>query len=250
MGGTALDRKEKKQLYDSYLSSHFKDIHPGDTKEFSRYYSYFKKNYLPYLPQQKASRILELGSGMGHFLNFLKMEGYHNYLGVDICEENIRFCRERDFNVTQADIFGFLAETSELFDTIIMNDVLEHFEKPEVFQFLDLAYKRLSPGGKLILKVPNAANPILASSTRYMDFTHELLFTEESMSQVLRISGFNQIMIYPQDLYVFSRNPLNYIAKFLNFVINCILRLLFLFYGRTTTKIFTKNIIAVAMKGL
>jgi hypothetical protein len=129
-----------------------------------------------------------------------------------------------------------------------MNDVLEHFDKREVLQFLGLAYKKLSPHGRLILKVPNGANPILAGSSRYIDFTHELLFTEESLSQVLRISGFKNIRIYAQDLYVFSKNPLNYLAKFMNFILNGSFRLLFRFYGRKTTKIFTKCLIAVAVK--
>lgn len=130
----------------------------------------------------------------------------------------------------------------------IMNDVLEHFEKHEVIRFLDLAYQKLTPDGKLILKVPNAANPLLASSSRYMDFTHELSFTEESLSQVLKNASFNNVNVYSQDIYVFYYNPLNYIAKCFASMIHISLRVLFLLYGRKTTKIFTKQIIAVASK--
>ncbi len=243
-----MDRREKEQLYSSYYSSLFRDLHPGDSEEFGMFLEYYKKNYLPHLPSRKTAAILELGCGMGHFLNFLKNEGYQNYLGVDICEENILFCPERNITATQADIFCFLEESDKSYDAIVMNDVLEHFDKCEVIQFLELAYKKLSPQGRLILKVPNAANPILASSSRYIDFTHELLFTEESLSQVLRVSGFKNIRIYAQDLYVFSKNPLNYLAKCLNFLLNGSFRLMFKFYGRKTTKIFTKCLIAVAVK--
>jgi SAM-dependent methyltransferase len=243
-----LDRREKEKLYSSYHSSLFRNLHPGDEDEFVRFLAYFKKNYLPHLPSQKNAMILELGCGMGHFLNFLEKEGYQNYLGVDICEENILFCAKRGISATHADIFSFLEDSGKLYDAIVMNDVLEHFDKGEVIQILGLAYKRLSPHGRLLLKVPNAANPIVASSSRYIDFTHELLFTEESISQVLRISGFKSIRIYAQDLYVFSKNPLNYLAKFLNFLLNGIFRLLFKLYGRKTTKIFTKCLIVVAVK--
>jgi len=243
-----LDRREKEQLYSSYYSSLFRDLHPGDEDEFDTFLEYYTKNYRPHLPPQKTAMILELGCGMGHFLNFLKKEGYQNYEGVDICEENILFCAERNITSTQADIFCFLEESVKFYDAIVMNDVLEHFDKREVLQFLGLAYKKLSPHGRLILKVPNGANPILAGSSRYIDFTHELLFTEESLSQVLRISGFKNISIYAQDLYVFSKNPLNYLAKFMNFILNGSFRLLFRFYGRKTTKIFTKCLIAVAVK--
>ena len=113
---------------------------------------------------------------------------------------------------------------------------------------MQLIFKALKHNGRLIVKTPNAANPILASSSRYFDFTHELLFTEESISQVLQITGFSQISIYSQDLYILYYNPLNYMAKLFNFLLNGTFRILFRFYGRKTTKIFTKNLIAVAIK--
>jgi 2-polyprenyl-3-methyl-5-hydroxy-6-metoxy-1,4-benzoquinol methylase len=192
--------------------------------------------------------ILDLGCGMGHFLNFLEVEGYSNYLGVDISEENIEFCKKNGFNVEKGNIFDFLKKSPDTYDAIIMNDIIEHLEKIEIVNLLKIIFQKLNNGGRLIIKAPNASNPIMASSSRYCDFTHEVLFTEESLSQVLRISGFTQVSIYPQDLYVFYYNPLNYLAKILNFLLNGTFRLLFHFYGRKTTKLFTKNIIAVAIK--
>lgn len=57
------------------------------------------KNHLKHLPNEKDTRILDLGCGMGHFLYFLKANGYNNYLGIDFCDENIKFCRDNNFNV-------------------------------------------------------------------------------------------------------------------------------------------------------
>lgn len=239
---------EKERLYKSFISTHFGTGHPDGADEFPIYHKYFRRNYLMHLPVQKDAKILDLGCGMGHFLYFLEEEGYHNYLGIDLSPENIQFCRENSYTVRMSDLFSFLEETTELFDAIVMNDVLEHFEKQEVIQFLDLAYQKLTPNGKLILKVPNAANPLLASNSRYIDFTHELLFTEVSLSQVLKNASFNRVNIYPSDLYVFYYNPLNYIAKCFASMIHILLRALFLLYGHKTTKVFTKHIIAVASK--
>jgi 2-polyprenyl-3-methyl-5-hydroxy-6-metoxy-1,4-benzoquinol methylase len=238
---------EKTTLYTRYITTHFGKIHL-DKQDFGVHYKYFRKNYLEHLPQDRAAKILDIGCGMGHFLNFLISEGYTNYIGVDISEENIEFCKKNKFNVNQANIFSYLKDTSDTYDAIVMNDIIEHLEKPEILKLLNLILERLNPGGRLIIKAPNASNPIMASSSRYYDFTHELLFTEESMSQVLKISGFNQIKIYPQDLYVFYYNPLNYLAIFFNFMLNGIFHLMFQCYGRKTTKVFTKNLIAVAVK--
>lgn len=238
---------DKKDLYSRYITTHFGKIHPGNGEYFT-HYPYFRKNYLKHLPADRNAKIVDLGCGMGHFLSFLAKEGYTNYRGIDVSGENIGFCRKNNLQVEQRDIFDFLQETHEPFDAIIMNDILEHLEKSEIILLLQHINNALQHGGRLIIKAPNAANPIMASSSRYADFTHELLFTEESLAQVLRISGFSQTEIYPQDLYVFYRNPVNYLAKACNFFFNAVFRTLFWFYGRKTTKIFTKNIIAVAIR--
>lgn len=238
---------EKNQIYDNYISTHFGKIHDGQA-EFEQLSKYFKKNYLKHLPEDHNAKILDLGCGMGHFLYFLETNGYSNYLGVDISNENIEFCKKRGFNVVLSNIFEFLRTSNKSYNTIIMNDILEHFDKQEVIRLLNLTFERLDKNGRLIIKVPNASNPIMASSSRYADFTHESLFTEESLSQILRVSGFGDIRIYPQDLYVFYYNPLNYLAKFLSKVLSFTLRLLFVMHGRKTTRIFTKDIISVAIK--
>jgi len=238
---------DKKNLYSRYITTHFGKIH-SNNEEFPVHYQYYRKNYLIHLPADRDAKIVDLGCGMGHFLHFLVKEGYKNYIGIDVSEENIEFCKKNNFNVAIRDIFDFLKETTEPYDAIIMNDVIEHLEKSEIILLLQLIFNALNHEGRLIIKAPNAANPIMASSSRYADFTHELLFTEESMSQLLRSTGFSQIFIFPQDLYIFYYNPVNNLAKLFNFLLDGTFRMLFRFYGRKSTKIFTKNIIAVAIK--
>jgi 2-polyprenyl-3-methyl-5-hydroxy-6-metoxy-1,4-benzoquinol methylase len=238
---------EKKGLYSRYISSHFGRIH-HDTQDFIIQTRYYRKNYSRHLPIDKNKKILDLGCGMGHFLYYLKTEGFTRCQGIDISQENIEFCKKNNLDAETGNIFEFLADTEEAYDAIIMNDLIDHLEKPEIVYVLNLIFEKLQPQGRLIIKAHNASNPIMASSSRYIDFTHELLFTEESLSQVLKISGFKQVKIFPQELYIFYNNPLNYPALLFNFLLTGTFRLLFCFYGRKTTKIFTKNIIAVAVK--
>ena len=223
-------------------------MHKGDQKEFSDLSKYYKKNYLKYLPKDKNAKILDIGSGMGHFLYFLEKEGYKNYLGVDYGKECVSFCKEKNFKIESCDIFDFLENNQELFDTILMNDIIEHFNKDEIIRLLKLIYRNLKDNGKLIIKTPNLSNPVLASNSRYDEFTHETGFTEVSLAQVLKICNFKNVEVYPLDIYVFYLNPLNYIAKLIAPIFNLIFRLIFLLYGRRTTKIFTKHILAVAKK--
>lgn len=236
------------RAYDNYISTHFGLVHPDAEKEFELYCKYFRKNYLRHMPADKKANILDIGCGMGHFLYFLEKEGYINYSGIDISPENVKFCEEHRFHVELCDAVRFLEESNKPYDVIIMNDILEHFKKDEIMRLLGLINKNLAPQGKVIIKVPNAANPLMGGSSRYYDFTHEVSFTEESLSQVLRICSFRDVCIYHQDIYVFGPNPLNYIAKAAAWMSYKFYRLLFQLYGRKTTRIFTKDLIAVAQK--
>ncbi|WP_174591665.1 class I SAM-dependent methyltransferase [Methanocella conradii] len=238
----------KEITYNNYISTHFNNIHPNAEKEFDIYHRYFRKNYLVHLPKDKHAKIADIGCGMGHFLYFLEKEGYKNYIGIDISEENINFCRNHNFNVKLYDVFNFLTDNTEPFQAIIANDIIEHFNKEEIVKLFDLIKNNLSEDGIFIVKVPNASNPITGSSSRYCDFTHEVNFTEESLSQILKVCGYKTVNIYPQDIYVIYSNPLNYIAKLIAWLSFLLFRLLFILYGRKTTKIFTKDLIAVARK--
>lgn len=238
----------KDQIYQNYISTHFGRINKGDLREYTIFNQYFDKNYTRFMPKDTGARILEIGCGMGHFLYYMEKHGYVNYLGIDISRENIEFCKEKKFKVEQNDVFEFLRSNKEPFDAIIINDVLEHFKKEEIFTLLGLIYENLTVKGTIIAKVPNSANPILGNSSRYLDFTHETSFTEESMSQILNVIGFKEVRIHPQNIYIFYTNPLNYLAKALAWTSFKLFRILFLLYGRKSTKIFTKDIIAVGIK--
>jgi 2-polyprenyl-3-methyl-5-hydroxy-6-metoxy-1,4-benzoquinol methylase len=236
------------KAYDNYISTHWKSIHPDAAKEFDVYYNYFKCNFLAHLPGDRKARILDVGCGMGHFLYFLQKEGYENFTGIDRSPENVKFCVEHGLHAEQHDVFEYLGE-GKVFDAMVMNDFLEHFTKDEAVHIVELAYKCLAQGGILILKVPNAANPIVGSSSRYIDLTHESSFTEESLSQLLKICGLHDIKIYPPNIYLYTYNPLNYLAKVVAWLSFKLYRLLFILYGRKSTKIFTKDLIAIACKG-
>jgi 2-polyprenyl-3-methyl-5-hydroxy-6-metoxy-1,4-benzoquinol methylase len=236
---------------DKYITNHLGQIHKGDKEDFLLMERYFSKNYLKFLPVNKKSLIADLGCGMGHFLYFLKNLGYKNYIGVDISKECIEFCQEKKLarkrQLFSLNVKMFLQKDNRQFDVIVMNDLIEHIQKNKILSLLELIRKRLRVGGKLIVKTINSANPITGSSSRYLDFTHTVGFTEESLSQVLKMAGFKKISLYSQNIWVFNF-IVNFLGKIGQGFFNLLFKLLFLLYGRKTTKIFTKDIIAVAQK--
>ncbi len=186
-----------KEWYENYAANHLGIESKFDKNEYNRvsdqYYSIYKR----LLPESRDSRILDIGCGTGHFLYLLKKLGYTNYLGIDVSSESINFCNDWITNrVQKADCYTFLKDREEKWDLIIMSDVIEHMDKHRIIKNLKLIYLSMLMGGTLIIKTPNLDNPLCAY-TRYHDFTHQIGFTGNSLVQVLRLSGFNEISINP-----------------------------------------------------
>lgn len=238
------------RIYDNYVTNAMGDAHSGKN-EMQLQYRYFKKNYLKYLPSDRQAKILELGSGMGQFYYFLLKSGYRNYEGVDLSEENIAYIKQHvssKARIYKADMFTFLQECNEeQYDVVVFNDVIEHLTKEEIFNVMDGVKRVLKKGGVFLIKTLNMANPFTNTAGRYIVIDHEIGFTEVSMKELLRACGYRDISIVGTDVYVL--NPLISIpAKAVSKLINCILYILSLLYGRKTIKIFDKDILAIAYK--
>ena len=117
-----------------------------------------------------------------------------NACGVDASKEQADFCLKKGLAVKQANLFEFLG-TGAAWDQIFCTDVIEHLHKDEVIQFLEAAYAALSPGGTLVVRTGNAAS-IYGMYLRYIDFTHETFYTENSLSQLLLACGFKDVRVF------------------------------------------------------
>ncbi|MEM1909046.1 MAG: class I SAM-dependent methyltransferase [Thermofilaceae archaeon] len=206
----------------------------------------YKRWYGPFLPEDRDAWILDIGCGMGHFLYFLKKEGYRNFLGVDISREQVNFVRKYITDkVVEADAFTFLEGAPFQFDVIVMNDFLEHIPKVRVLSFLSLVYRSLKENGKVFVKTINAANPFNLRA-RYMDFTHETAYTEHSLAQVLRASGFKIIALFGD--YCPGSSVRGYLNNIIRKVFLLMIRKMFILQGIPPPNILDKNIIAIASK--
>ena len=109
--------------------------------------------------------------------------------------------------------------------------------------------RALKPGGILIIKTDNGGNPFLACHSRYMDFTHEIIFTEHSLEQVLIAAGFKDIKIKGTDIYVL-KSILNFPAKVISKFMCRLYYVRSYLFGRKTIKVFEKDLIAYARKDI
>ncbi len=237
-----------REAYAHYLSTHFGRAGRQDDENFLFQERYFRKNYLPYLPKDKNARIVDLGTGLGHVLFFLKRAGYNNILGVDVGHEVIEFCKEHKFPVVEEEIVTWLKQNQNSADALVLNDVLEHQTKPEMWAMLEAMRDALKPGGVVLIKVPNMGNPLLGNDSRYLDITHQNGFNENSLRQALFMAKYSKVHVIGPDIYV-TKNPIvNGVSRFVAGILDAIFYVIFRFYGRTETKIFRKNILAIAKK--
>jgi len=136
--------------------------------------------------------LLDVACGGGKLLQFYLDAGYIDVHGVDLSPEQVALARQVTPNVAQANVLDYLAENPGRFDLISGLDIVEHFRKDEVLQFLDLCFAALKPGGRLVLQTPNAESP-WGTYHRYNDLTHELAFNPNALSRLLDLVGFEAI---------------------------------------------------------
>lgn len=236
----------KDSLYMEYVSTHIahrKGV--CDLAGLKRQSRVYKQHFASFLPSNKQANIADLGCGSGGLVWWLQQQGYQNARGVDTSTEQVALARKLGINsVIEGDVFAFLNENND-FDTLFARDLIEHFDKQTVFDFLAQCFSRLAKNGVLILQVPNAESPYFGR-VRYGDFTHELAFTSSSITQLLVAAGFQCVEVRPWRPAVTGFSSLlRYLAWR---VIEPLLKFPILIESGGRNRIVTMNLIAAARK--
>ena len=218
-------------------------------KGYGSFYRFYRNNYLEYLPENTQANILVISCGPGYFMNLLKKHGYTNILGIDSMEDQVKLAREHGHNCAVAEAFPYLEARSEEYDVIFCEQELNHLTKDEIMEFMDLCKSSLKPDGSLIMHALNGANPITGAEALAQNFDHYNSFTEYTFRQILEYKGYENIEIFPLNLYVFYKNPLNYVLILVSKLYNLFFTISFIMYGKKN-RVWTKKIGAVCKKAV
>lgn len=216
-------------------------------KGYDKFYQFYRHNYLKYVPEDRNARILVISCGPGYFVNTLVKHGYQNVIGIDSFESKVKYGQQHGLDCRTERAFPFLATRKEALDAIFCEQELNHLTKKEMLIFLRLVRESLVPGGTLIVHGLNGANPITGSEALAQNFDHYNTFTDYTLRQVLGHSGFEHVKVFPLHLYVFYKNPVNYVAWGASALLNIFFRACFVLYGKSN-KIFTKKLAAACRK--
>ena len=144
----------------------------------------------------KRSRILEIGSGHGFFLDIMKKNGY-DITGFEISKEKRKYSKKvtkvpvLDININEK------IPTVKPFDIVVLFHTLEHIIDPVIL--LKNIKKLLKPKGKVLVEVPNCDDFHLGLNKFYKEFywerAHIHYFNSKSLKTVTNLGGFKDIKI-------------------------------------------------------
>jgi SAM-dependent methyltransferase len=227
--------------FDSYWQAP-KDVESG----YAKFAAYYRHNYLKHLPADRDARVLVVSCGAGYLVDLLNKEGYRNVEGIDSDPAKVAHAKRRGLACETSEAFPSLEQhRGAPFDVIIPEQELNHLTLDEMIEFLTLCRRHLKPGGLVIVYGLNGANPLVGSENLAHNIDHFNTFTDYSLKQVLELAGYRDIRVMPLKLYVFWKNPLNYVGLAATTVLELFFRACFILYGKDT-RILTKKLAATA----
>lgn len=163
------------------------------------YYQNERLDILQFVPRG-IKRTLEFGCGQGNFSELLKKNMGVEAWAIEIDESAAGQAQNKIDRVINADVHeGILQVPDNYFDCIFFLDILEHLLNP--YKLLEDVKKKLTPGGKVIVSVPNVRywsvfrKYIWSGDWEYkekgvMDITHLRFFTRKSIFKMFISSGY------------------------------------------------------------
>lgn len=182
------------------------------------------QNYI--FQSSRSLKILDVGVGLGRLLDRVRKANYGRELdlyGIDISIPYLKIAKKKGINVSLAKIED-MPYVENYFDMIICTDVLEHVED------LNLCIKKilycLSPGGLLVLRVPNREDLSKYLAPNYpFYYSHLRAFDEWSLELIFTRVFRLEIIGKSSGLYYENANLLKVIqSQWLNLIIRALLR--------------------------
>ncbi len=170
-----------------YETTERHSVDEGSWEVAKRSYAY---NFNRFLPLDKTAKIVDLGCSEGIALDWLQGLGYVNIVGIDSDEVALKEAKKKlrqlnDNNLLCIDALKYLQECEDSsVDFIMMMNVIEHIPKSVIVDIMAEVKRVLKANGAFLAQTGNWENPLnIGLFTR--DFTHEVLYTKNSLKQMM-----------------------------------------------------------------
>ena len=179
---------------------------------------------LSWLEQERPERVLEVGTATGLLTAEMKALGCH-VVGIEQDKEMAEVARPYCEKLIVGDMETLDFPEQQLFDAIILGDILEHVRNPQAM--LTKLKAHLRPEGKVLLSLPNVPNIRVRLQSLFgcfgynrvgmLDESHLRFFTLASSKKLAKESGLDIIHIKATPIpLVTSSSRKNYTSTLLH----------------------------------
>ncbi len=181
---------------ENYFSTHtYKDVSFAKYSQYwwsNRFYAIMARRY-----GQRGTRLLEIGSGLGHLVG--QLEDSFQTFASDVnhwaLKRSLNVARQTSHVASSAEELPFKDGT---FDVVIIKHVVEHLPRPE--RAIAEIGRVTAPGGTLILATPNLSSLLKPWKGErwigYQDPTHIALKPPEEWLAMMRGAGFCPLRVF------------------------------------------------------
>ena len=167
----------------------FEDLFRGPAERVTE----LQRPYLGLVAEHQP--VLDVGCGRGEFLALLAAEGIVAR-GVDSDRGMIERCRAQGLPVALADALEYLEGLHDAsLGTVFCAQVIEHLTADQLRQLLELARRKLEPGGLFIAETINP-HSIPALKMFWVDLTHQHPVFPEVALALCALAGFGPAYVF------------------------------------------------------
>jgi SAM-dependent methyltransferase len=159
------------------------------------------------------SSVLEIGSGLGYFLDTCRTAGVKQLLGLELGDTFCQYARETLGlgKAVQAARFETLDRLPFAPQLVVLFHVFEHLEDPT--GCLRWIAQHMAADGMLVIEVPDITGDWRSMGLRQFHTAHRWYFSPVTLSNMLAANGFTPVFItrddgdgiYPGNLRIFAR---------------------------------------------
>ena len=152
-----------------------------------------QRAYVDYF--QDCQNVLDIGCGRGEFVELLLERGI-GARGIDLDPDMVGYAVERDQPVEQAEALEYLTRLPDgSLDGVFMAQVVEHLTPENLSHLLELCYRKMKPGARLIAETINPSCLTALANWYLIDPSHVTPVHTETMRFLLEGAGFWQIQL-------------------------------------------------------
>lgn len=140
-------------------------------------------------------RVVDVGCGRGELLELLREVGVSAY-GVDVADDVIAVCREKELEVVDGDAVAHLEALDKgAVDGIVASHIVEHLAPDRLWRLISAAAETVADGGILVVETPNPESLLAGSVNFHRDPTHVRPVHPDTLSFLCESAGFARVEI-------------------------------------------------------